>query len=87
MPGDTRARLRRLYRVATRMTPSEAMLELIGEYYAGQLADFTADAPSAQALIEVGVTEPDSNVDAVTLAAMTNTAALIMNSPEAWTVR
>jgi hypothetical protein len=84
---DDRARIRRLYRLATRIAPDEPMLDRLERYYAEQHAEFAADAPRASALIEVGVTEPDPALDPVTLAALTTVAALVMNSPDAYTVR
>jgi hypothetical protein len=84
---DDRARIRRLYRLATRIAPDEPMLDRLERYYTEQHAEFAADAPRASALIEVGVTEPDPALDPVTLAALTTVAALVMNSPDAYTVR
>ncbi len=86
--GDgTRAQLRRMYRLATRTTPTEAMLDRLESYLADQLAAFGADPDKAIALLEVGVTDPDPALDSTTLAALTNVAAVVMNSPDAYTVR
>jgi hypothetical protein len=85
--ADERARLTRLYRLATRTTPSDAMLERLGSYFVAEREAFAAEPAKARALLEVGVTAPDPSIDAVTLAALTNVAALVMNSPEAYTVR
>lgn len=84
---DTRTQLRRLYRLATRTTPSEAMLDRLASYYVDQQAAFGADPAKAIALLEVGVTGPDPTLDPPTLAALTNVAAVVMNSPDAYTVR
>ncbi len=85
--NEGHARLARLYRVATRMTPSDAVLARLDEYYQLQRANFLADEARARELIATGVTEPDPDLEPATLAALTNVAALIMNSPEAYTVR
>ncbi len=69
------------------MTPSDAVLARLDEYYQLQRANFLADEARARALIATGVTEPDPDLEPATLAALTNVAALIMNSPEAYTVR
>ena len=84
---DSRAQLRRLYRLATRTTPSEAMLDRLESYYVDQQAAFGADPDKAIALLEVGVTDPDPTLDSTALAALTNVAAVVMNSPDAYTVR
>ncbi len=84
---DWRAQLARLYRLATRTTPSEAVLDRLGRYYEDQRTTFGADTDKARALLEVGVTEPDSSLDVGTLAALTNVAAVVMNSPDAYAVR
>lgn len=84
---EARAQLNRLYRLATRATPSDAMLDRLELYYEDQRAAFGADPDKARALLEVGVTDPDPSLDAATLAALTNVAAVVMNSPDAYTVR
>ena len=84
---NSRAQLRRLYRLATRTTPSEAMLDRLESYYVDQQAAFGADPDKAIALLEVGVTDPDPTLDSTALAALTNVAAVVMNSPDAYTVR
>lgn len=84
---DERAELTRVYRLATRTTPSDAVLERLGRYYAEQREIHAADPDKARALLEVGVTEHDPALDAETLAALTNVAALVMNLPDAYTVR
>ena len=85
--GRARAQLRRLYRLATRTTPSAAMLDRLASFYADQRATLAADPGKARSLLAVGVTQPDANLDPVELAAMTNVAALVMNSPDAYMVR
>jgi hypothetical protein len=85
--SDERAQLIRLYRLAARGTPTAAHVDLLARYYAEQRSVFAANADKAKRLLEVGVVEPDPNFDRATLAAMTNVAALVMNSPDAYTVR
>jgi hypothetical protein len=82
-----RAQLGRLYRLATRTTPSEAMLDRLDDYYAAEREAFAAAPGKAAALLAVGVIDPDASFDSTTLAALTNVAALVMNSPDAYTVR
>ncbi len=48
---------------------------------------FAADAQKTEGLLGVGVVKPDAGLDRASLAAMTNVAALVMNSPDAYTVK
>jgi hypothetical protein len=85
--GDEREQLGRLYRLAVRTTPGGEHLELLSRFYGEQRAMFGASAAKVDALLGVGVAKPDPKIDRVALAAMTNVAALVMNSPDAYTVR
>jgi hypothetical protein len=85
--SDERVQLARLYRLAVRGTPTAAHVDLLARYYAEQRDLFAAKAEKAESLLRVGVVEADPSVDRATLAAMTNVAALVMNSPDAYTVR
>jgi hypothetical protein len=85
--GDERAQLARLYRLAVRSTPAQAHVDLLRAFYAEQRNVFAADERKTAALLGVGVVEPDPALDRVSLAAMTNVAALVMSSPDAYTVK
>ncbi len=52
-----------------------------------QRDEFAADTAKRDALLKVGVTPADTALDATALAALTNVAAVVMNSPDAFTVR
>ena len=85
--GDEDAQLARLYRLAVREPPTPAHLDLLRDYYRQQ-RDMFADAPDKAAqVIEAVVTAPAPTFEPAALAAMTNVAALVMNSPNAYTVR
>ena len=56
-------------------------------YYEAQRDEFAVDTAKRDALLKVGVTPADSALDATSLAALTNVAAVVMNSPDAFTVR
>jgi hypothetical protein len=81
------ARLTHLYRLATRRRPTPQQLSILGDYYRAQVARFEANPASATALLETGVTPVGAAVNRVTLAAMTNLTALVMNSPDAYSIR
>ena len=85
--NDETEQLRRIYRLAARALPGDAHLDLLHAYYREQRDVFAANEDKAINLLQVGVTAPDPELDAATLAAMTNVAALVMNSPDAYTVR
>ena len=85
--SDESEQLTRLYRLAARETPSPAHVELLRRYYRAQREVFARDEQKAAALLAVGVTKADPNLDRASLAAMANVAALVMSSPDAYTVR
>jgi hypothetical protein len=57
------------------------------EYYAAQLKRFSGDRDAAGALIKAGVTPVPAGVDPVQLAALTNVVTVVMNTPDAYTLR
>jgi uncharacterized protein DUF1553/uncharacterized protein DUF1549/concanavalin A-like lectin/glucanase superfamily protein len=85
--GDEREQLARLYRVAARTTPGAAHIDLLSRYYEEQRELLAASPKKIDGLLSIGVTPPDPELDRVSLAAMTNVAVLVMNSPDAYAVR
>ena len=57
------------------------------DYYQSQLARYSKDHDSAAQLVNVGVTPVDASVDVVKLAAMTNLTTVVMNTPDAYSLR
>jgi hypothetical protein len=84
--GET-AQLTRLYRLATRSTPTEQHLAVLRDYYAEQRKSYAGDDAKIASLLDVGVVPADVALDRTQLAALTNVAALVMSSPDAYTVR
>jgi hypothetical protein len=84
---DETEQLTRLYRLATRATPRPEQLAVLAEYYEAQRAHFASDAAKADQLLDVGVAKRDPGLDRTALAALASVAALVMNSPDAYTVR
>ena len=84
---DEDAQLTRLYRQSTRSTPGAEHIAVLREYYADQRAAYAGNDAKIASVLEVGVVPPDPALDGATLAALTNVAALVMNSPDAYTVR
>ncbi len=56
-------------------------------YYEQQIKRFDADKTSAQAMLKTGITPIDPQADIVRLAALTNVTALVMNTPDAYSIR
>jgi Protein of unknown function (DUF1553)/Protein of unknown function (DUF1549)/Planctomycete cytochrome C/Concanavalin A-like lectin/glucanases superfamily len=85
--ADVDEELTRLYRLGARAKPGAQHLTVLRAYYEKQRAGFAADPAKRDALLKVGVVSADDRLDANALAAMTNVAAVVMNSPDALTVR
>jgi hypothetical protein len=84
---DEEAQLARLYRHATRSTPSAEHIAILSNYYSQQRTAYAADDAKIASVLDVGVVPADAALDRTQLAALTNVAALVMNSPDAYTVR
>jgi hypothetical protein len=76
-----------LYRLGVRATPSPEEVAVLRDYYREQLAAFSGNAAKIAGVLDVGVVPADATLDRTALAAMTNVAALVMSSPDAYTVR
>jgi hypothetical protein len=76
-----------VFRLATRRMPKSAELAALRTYYDHQLALYAADRKKAEELVRVGVAPVDAGVDVVKMAALTNVAAAVMNTPDAYSIR
>ena len=81
------AQLTTVFRLATRRRPGAEELSTLRAYYDSQLARFAADHDAAEKLLAVGVTRPDASVDKMQLAALTNVTTVVMNTPDAYSLR
>jgi hypothetical protein len=81
------ARLTMIVRLATRRRPTADEMTTLREYYKAQVNRFSGDRDAATALLKVGVTPVPANVDLVQLAALTNVVTVVMNTPDAYTLR
>jgi hypothetical protein len=81
------AQLARLYRLATRATPTAAHVAVLRDYYVEQRAAYEGNETKIAGVLDVGVVPANASLDPSSLAAMTNVAALVMSSPDAYTVR
>jgi hypothetical protein len=85
--ADTDAAITTIFRLARRQRPTSEQLTLLKAYYDGELAHFRADPAGAHSLLKVGVTPVKEGDDPIRLAALTNVTAVIMNSPDAYSLR
>jgi hypothetical protein len=81
------ARLTTIVRLATRRHPRADEMATLRDYYAAQVKRFSGDHGAASALVKTGVTPVPAGVDVVQLAALTNVVTVVMNTPDAYTLR
>jgi hypothetical protein len=81
------AQITMAFRLATRRKPTAREMTALGAYYDLQLARYGRDADAAKQLVSVGVAPVDPQVNAVQLAALTNLTTVIMNTPDAYSLR
>ncbi len=75
-----------LFRLATRRLPMEKEKALFEKYYESETARFSEDRKKAAEVVHIGVTPVDDSVDVAKLAALTNVAAAVMNTPDAYSI-
>jgi hypothetical protein len=83
---DADAQVTRIFRLATRRRPSQPELARLRTYYDLQVRRYADDRKSASELLANGLA-PVPAVDMTRLAALTNVTAVIMNTPDAYTLR
>jgi hypothetical protein len=75
-----------IFRLATRRLPIEKEKALFLQYYESEIARFTQDKKKAAEVVHIGVTSVDESLDVARLAALTNVAAAVMNTPDAYSI-
>ena len=81
------AQVTMVFRLATRRRPRADEAETLRAYYDAQLVRFAGDRDAAEKLLGAGVTPVDAGLDTVQLAALTNVTTVIMNTPDAYSLR
>jgi hypothetical protein len=76
-----------LYRTATRTRATPEHIAVLEAFFSRELNEYASNPEKARALLDVGVVSTESSADPAVLAAMTQVAGLVMNSPDAYTVR
>lgn len=85
--GTTDEQLVNVFRLARRERPTSDQLTLLRDYLVQQEAEFAKAPDAAAELISTGVSAVDANLPPVRLAALTNVTAVVMNSPDAYSLR
>jgi hypothetical protein len=84
--ADEDVQVRLIFRLAAKRLPSDGELAALREFYKSEAARFTGDKKQAVDLVHLGVAPVDPALDVIQLAALTNVASAVMNSPEAYTI-
>jgi hypothetical protein len=87
MSTDQDAQVATVFRLATRRRPSAEELARLRLYYDLQMRRYSEDQRAASDLVRNGVTPAPAAVDQARLAALTNVTAVVMNTPDAYTLR
>jgi hypothetical protein len=83
---DNDAQIAMMFRLATRRRPLPQEVAPMRAYFDSQVARFKSDTDGAAKLLKSGVTPVDVTLDQSQLAALTNLAAVVMNTPDAYMV-
>jgi mono/diheme cytochrome c family protein len=75
-----------VFRLATRRMPKDSEFSALKAFYESELVRFAGEKKKAEELVHVGVTPVDPAVDIVQMAALTNVAAAVMNTPDAYSI-
>jgi hypothetical protein len=75
-----------IFRLATRRLPMEKEKALFLQYYESETAHFSEEETKASEVVHIGMTPVDESVDVAKLAALTNVAAAVMNTPDAYSI-
>jgi hypothetical protein len=81
------ARITTIFRLATRRKPTPQERSPMRAYLDAQVERYSADKDAAVKLVKAGVTPVDPRVDVVQLAALMNVTAVVMNTPDAYSLR
>jgi mono/diheme cytochrome c family protein len=87
LSADEDVQIKLIFRLATKRMPSQQELAALREFYQGETLRFAGEKKQANDLAHIGVTPPGRTTDVIHLAALTNVASAVMNSPEAYTIQ
>jgi hypothetical protein len=81
------AQLRLIYRLAARKNADNDQMAVMRAVYERAARKYSDAKPQAEALVHTGVTPVDSSLDVLQLAALTDVTAVVMNTPDAYSIR
>jgi hypothetical protein len=84
---DPDSQVTAVFRLATRRRPTTEESARLRKYYDAQLQRYAGDPVAASALLRNGVAPAAAGLDERRLAALTNLTAVVMNTPDAYTLR
>jgi hypothetical protein len=84
---DDTSQVTMAFRLATRRRPLAKELTPMFAFYREELQRYGSDKTAASDLLKSGVTPADPRDDLVRLAALTSLTAVVMNTPDAYTLR
>jgi hypothetical protein len=84
--ADEDTQIRLIFRLATKRMASGDELAALRGFYKSEAERFTGEKKQADDLVHVGVSPVDPALDVIQLAALTNVASAVMNSPESYTI-
>jgi hypothetical protein len=85
MTGED-AQIVAVFRLGTRRHPRPDEMTPIRAYYEHEVERYSGDRDAAASLLNAGVTPVDRTLDPVRLAALTNVAAAVLNTPDAYSI-
>jgi hypothetical protein len=83
---DRDDQIKLVFRLMTRRFPTNVEIAALRKYYDSEAEKFSVDRKKAADLVSVGVAPVDDGVDVAKLAALTDVAAAVMNTPDAYSV-
>jgi hypothetical protein len=84
---DVDAQLLNVFKLAARRSAGDAELATLREFYASERAAFAASAENTARYLAIGIVPVDTELDAVSLAALASTANVVLNSPDSYLLR
>ena len=84
--ADRDEQIKLVFRLATRRLPKDAEFAALRKYYDAELARLAGEPKKANDIVHIGVEPVDATVDIVKMAALTNVTAVVMNTPDAYSI-
>jgi hypothetical protein len=83
---DRDTQITEMFRLATRRRPMPSEMAPMRPYYDAQIRRYSNDVAAATRLVRAGVSPVDTTLDVAHLAALMNLTAVVMNTPDAYSI-